>query len=129
MQLNAAGRIVASCWEDIPEHFPTVSLDGWVIMPNHVHGIVVITTSDTTSAIMPLAASTPSLGVIVGAFKSAATKRVNEWRRTPETLWQRSYYERVIRDDRSLNRVRQYIEENPVRWAYDTENLDAVPEP
>ena len=44
-------------------------------------------------------------------------------------VWQRNYYERVIRDDRSLNRVRQYIEENPVRWAYDTENLDAVPEP
>jgi REP element-mobilizing transposase RayT len=122
VQLNAEGRIIASCWNEIPKHFPTVSLDAWVIMPNHLHGIIIITTDDTNIG------SSASLGIIVGAFKSAATKRINQSRAASGSVWQRNYYEHVIRDESSLNRSRKYIEENPARWAYDRENPGAIPE-
>jgi putative transposase len=122
MQLNDVGRIVSSCWNEIPQHFSAISLDEWVIMPNHVHGIVLI--SDAADAGATHASCIrPGLGVVVGSFKSAATKRVNEWRRAHGSpLWQRNYYEHVIRDQEDLARVRQYIADNPIRWALDPEN-------
>jgi len=123
MQLNAVGRIIASCWAEIPEHFPMVSLDAWVIMPNHLHGIIVIMGDGTFQERRP-----PSLGIIIGSFKSAATRRLNDLQGRSELLWQRNYYEHVIRDEASLHRVRKYIEENPARWKYDYENPDAIPE-
>jgi putative transposase len=122
VRLSPAGCIVASCWNEIPDHFPDVSLDAWVIMPNHVHGIIVIMTDDGNIGMRT------ALGVIVGAFKSAASKRINQWQGASEPLWQRNYYEHVIRNESSLNRARKYIEENPARWAYDRENPGAIPE-
>jgi hypothetical protein len=64
----------------------------------------------------------PRLGDVVGSFKSAATRHANSMRVTPDILWQRGYYDHVIRDNADLSRIRQYIEENPSRWAEDTEN-------
>lgn len=132
--LSDAGRVVQMVWEDIPTHFPHVELDAFIVMPNHVHGVILIA-SDTvgpthsqgaTHASPLLRPSGPqprSLGAIVGAFKSAATKRINALRGTPGApVWQRNYYEHIIRDDYALQRTRQYIVENPARWAEDAEN-------
>lgn len=127
MWLNAAGRAVKQCWADMTRHFPHVELDEFVVMPNHVHGIVVIV--DTVGAMhaspLPYPASPKkrSIGAVVGSFKSAVTKHLNELRNTPGTsIWQRNYYEHVIRDDSSLGRIREYIMQNPLQWEYDREN-------
>lgn len=135
MWLNDAGRIAEQCWQEIPAHFPHVELHACVVMPNHVHGIIWITGNGAVGArhAMPLPESavmeqfgkpvSGSIPTIVRSFKSATTKRINEMRGTPGApLWQRNYYEHIIRNDNSLNRLRQYIITNPVRWAMDTQN-------
>ncbi|MBC8029905.1 MAG: transposase [Pyrinomonadaceae bacterium] len=140
-RLSDIGRIVETCWREIPEHFPNVYLDEWVIMPNHVHGIIVIrypkgydpsgrgtacrapTTIDTRSEEFgkPVAGSLPT---IIRSFKSAVTKRVNELAtNTRSPLWQRNYFEHVIRDEESLNKIRNYIWENPIHWWSDEYNV------
>jgi putative transposase len=134
MQLNDAGRIVWECWNAIPEHFPHVELDAFIAMPDHVHGIVLISQPSETNVRPPVVVGAQhaaplrnsddviprvqpgSLGAIVRSFKSAATKRINESRGLPGTpVWQRNYWDRVIRDDRELEETRKYILENPKR--------------
>ncbi len=137
VQLNAAGRIAQACWLAIPKHFPSVQLDVFVIMPDHVHGILTICGGQDTRSVraqhaapLHLDARTStsighsigvapgSLGAIVRSFKSAATKRVNEVRNTPgELVWQRNYFDRIIRDDEELERARCYVRMNPARVA------------
>ncbi|HEY7242306.1 MAG TPA: transposase [Xanthobacteraceae bacterium] len=121
MRLSAIGEIVASCWKQIPQHFP-VLLDEWVVMPNHMHAIIVM--RDGPDRVEPVKRP---LGVIIGAFKAAATKRVNALhgeRASP--LWQRNFYEHVMRNEADLGRVRQYIVDNPIRWADDPENPNVI---
>ena len=120
LELNEIGRIVKTCWADLPPHFPEVELDLYVVMPNHLHGIV--TLLDTTDK--PTANHTrPIVHTIVGAFKSAVTASVNAARNTPGApLWQRSYYEHVIRSETGLNRIREYIANNPIKWELDDEH-------
>lgn len=134
--LNDAGRSVQDVWNGLPSRFPTIALDAFVVMPNHVHGIVVIRDSDEGAA---SSAPTPHdgvpgpvgaglalpdrLGDIVRAFKSLSAITVNRLlSRSGQPLWQRNYYERVIRSDAELDRVRAYIANNPARWATDPEN-------
>ena len=124
--LNEHGQAVHACWLAIPEHFPTVAIDASVTMPNHLHGILILRDANEGDAcVAPTnvgsGARGPrrrSIGVIVGSFKSAVTKRINEMRGTREAVvWQRNYYEHIIRDEDDLRRVRRYIESNPLRWA------------
>jgi REP element-mobilizing transposase RayT len=128
MRLNAAGLAAEQCWVAIPEHFPFVELDEFVVMPNHVHGIVFLTNAPTTRnvSVSRMAKITPksgSLSVVVRSFKSAITKRINELRASPGVpVWQYNYYEHIIRDEESLDRIRQYIADNPAQWAMDHEN-------
>lgn len=133
MRLNEYGKTTTVCWEEIPNHFAGVELDAFVVMPNHVHGVVVIANdrqqppnSRATHASplrKPRGPQRKSIGAIIGAFKSASTKRVNEMRQAPGMfLWQRDYYEHVIRDENEWNRVREYIAANPARWAEDVNN-------
>lgn len=120
--------VVHLCWNDLPDHYPNVELDEFVVMPNHVHGIIVIL-DDTVGATRasPLQGKRNGLGDIVGSFKSAVTKRINEINNTPGTpVWQRGYYDHIIHDDRSLTRIHEYIAHNPRRWAPDKQNLDGV---
>ena len=125
IRLSEIGRTVGSCWEEIPEHFP-VSLDEWVVMPNHLHGIIIMA-DETPLATADALPVRPALGAIVGGFKSATTKRVNEERRMERSpLWQRNFYEHVIRNEADLGRIRQYIVDNPVRWAEDPENPNVI---
>ena len=140
MQPTACGQTVSAGWNDLPRHYANVQLDEFVVMPNHVHGIIVLTAHTqhippVGAGLKPAPATQPAftqrhgLPEIVRAFKTFSARRVNELRATPGVpLWQRNYYEHVIRDDDELNRIRQYIIENPLKWALDPDNpLNAVP--
>lgn len=135
MQLNEWGEVVALCWDEIPIHFPNVELDAFVIMPNHVHGIIIIPDSVEARHASPLQQKTEiprgikrkSLGAIVGSFKSATTKRINQIRSNPGApVWQRNYYEHIIRDEEDLHDILEYIAGNPVKWGEDEENPDKI---
>jgi len=94
-------------------------------MPNHIHGIIFINESNVgatgRSPIRP-GPRQGSLGSFLSGFKSATTKRINDLRRTSGLVWQRNYYEHVIRNEDSLHRIREYIVDNPARWDFDREN-------
>ncbi|MBM3585962.1 MAG: transposase [Alphaproteobacteria bacterium] len=115
MEPNDFGRIVERCWADLPSHFPEVVLDGFVVMPNHVHGL--------TGLIPDRGGARHTLSDVVGAFKAFSARRINERCRTPSrAIWQRGYHEHVVRRDEALDRIRAYIATNPIRWYLDREN-------
>jgi len=127
MELNELGRIAAQEWLKSARLRDEIALDAWVVMPNHVHGIVLITDDRGSGAMpAPIAPTGPrprSLGALMAGFKSAATKRINAQRSTPgASVWQRNFYERVIRNEPALNRIRQYVTDNPAKWWEDPEN-------
>jgi len=185
VRLNAFGQAVAETWLWLGTQYGYVELDEWVVMPNHLHGIIIITgTGDgrpadgggvgggsrtaptvigatgggggvgggsrtvptvigatgggggvgggSRTAPTVIASTAPMvkrkpLGRLIGAFKTVSTKRINEYRGTPGVVvWQRNYYEHIIRDERSLNRIREYIAANPLRWHLDRENVHAA---
>ncbi len=110
-----------------------VSLDSFVVMPNHIHGIVWI--AARAQGLAPLQQTfvsniaPRSLGAFVRGYKSAVTREVNALRGTPDIpVWQRNYYEHIIRNDSELNRIRQYIVDNPLRWAFDRDNVTGTPD-
>ena len=148
--------VVKATWQHIPHYNPRAQLDSWVVMPNHLHGIIVlaeeiekgkespgsgslrdhITPAETNSvqrrhsgeALPLLKGVLPgSLGAIIGNFKSVTARRINQLRHTPgQPVWQRNYYEHIVRDERALNAIRQYIADNPARWMWDTYNPSAA---
>ncbi len=138
-------EIVNSEWNNIPKRFANVELDEYITMPNHSHGIIVICrdtpcgypengcTETFNVGAVPYARPV-SLGDIVGAFKSLC---VNAWLRAIKTeninargkFWQNNYYEHVIRNEDEMNRIRQYIVDNPLQWALDRENPVIVEQP
>ena len=143
MRLNEWGEIVQEEWERTEIVRANVSLDAFVVMPNHVHGILVIMGVDGPGARAqegdppgrPYTSSTRgeyqhptgpmagSLGALLGQFKSITSKRINALRATPGwTIWQRNYFERIIPDEHKLNNARRYIENNLARWAEDVNN-------
>ena len=141
MNLNAAGQMALDIWDSIPEHYAGVEVDQFVVRPNHVHGIVVLQTDDGTRGPgRPQRTHTDrdqgaqlSLPDVVHRFKSLTTARYRHgvteqaWRRFTGTLWQRNYYEHVIRTEDELTRVRKYIVQNPLQWHLDHENPDRRP--
>lgn len=141
MILNEYGEIVQKWWDEIPIHFPNVELGAFVIMPNHVHGIIFIfeerrgevlsprndpnamNGSDRDGETPPL--RKPTLGQIVAYFKYQSTKEMNKIE-TPNAItrfWQRNYYEHIIRNERELQQKTGYILMNPSRWDEDDENF------
>ncbi|MGD1146896.1 MAG: transposase [Thermoanaerobaculaceae bacterium] len=133
ISLTRAGRIVAEEWARSAELRPEVSLDGFVVMPNHVHGVLVLSpTVGATRRVAPgrgsasplrSGASPGSLGTIVGQFKAASARRINALRGTHgRVFWQRGFYEHVIRNQGDLEAIRTYIADNPLQWALDREN-------
>ncbi|HEX3723949.1 MAG TPA: transposase [Nitrolancea sp.] len=166
MRANNAGQVVNTVWTELPVFYPGVDIDEFILMPNHIHGIVLLVgaatggrpglpatqgieenddeqlgiseTESITNNVRTLEPGRPrgaaptevglSLGDVVHRFKTMTTKRYADgvrqsgWTPFPGRLWQRDYYEHVIRDEASLNRIRRYIEENPVMWADDAEN-------
>jgi len=116
MTVNALGAIVDGQVSRLPEHLPGVDFDCHVVMPNHVHAII---------GLGPRArqASPLRLGQVVAAFKSGSAREINIARKTPgASVWQRGYHDHVVRDESDLQRIREYVESNPIRWALDPEN-------
>ena len=114
LQAERLQEVVRSAWHDLPLRFPSVVLDEFVIMPNHVHGII---------SLRGAASSAPTLGRVVRAFKSVSAIAANKaLGRSGQPFWQHNYYEHVIRDEEELNAVRRYIRENPLKWSDDPDN-------
>lgn len=117
VQLSGAGLMVQSEWESLPCRFPDVELDEFVVMPNHFHGILVLADRD--------AATPAKLGGVVGAWKSIVTDayirgvRESGWEPFRRRLWQRNYWEHIVRDESDLHRIREYIRNNPANWELD----------
>jgi REP element-mobilizing transposase RayT len=113
--------IIQGAWDAIPAHFQKTALDEFVIMPNHIHGILAI--MDAKLEADGATIRHPSLSQIVAYFKYQAAKNINIHRQTPGLpVWQRNYYERVIRSEIELGEVRRYVQENPIKWELDPEN-------
>ena len=125
MRLNESGEIVKSEWIRTSSIRQEIVLDCYAVMPNHFHAIVFVRGGDRPVAATNNASGPRprSIGSFVAGFKSSVTKHVNEIRKTPGIpVWQQNYYEHIIRDDDDLNRILEYIENNPARWAEDEEN-------
>ncbi len=150
MILNDAGQMLHSQWEALPQRFPNVELDEFIIMPNHLHGIIVITDKTKPNAIPSDASKRggamntgeagisrtptedaphdPTLGNIVGAWKSIVTDEYIRgvyhlnWQPFDRKLFQRNYWEHIVRDEPDLNRIREYIINNPTNWESDENN-------
>jgi REP element-mobilizing transposase RayT len=123
MILNDHGHLCESCWTDLPNHYDSVSCDKFVIMPNHIHGILII---DNVQREGYKPSPTPSykLSEIIRGFKTFSAKRINEKIANHNCFkWQRSFYDHVIRKGESLHEVRTYIENNPATWLKDNENV------
>lgn len=118
MILNKIGKIVKMVWESLPKHHP-VELDQFQIMPNHVHMIIVITGASRRAP----TGYNPTLGFIIGLFKSECTKQIRIMINNPQfNVWQRNFYEHIIRNDSELNEIREYIKTNPDMWGRDRNN-------
>ena len=136
-------QIIRQHWLEIPEHFKNVELDEYIVMPNHIHGIVVIrncrgevsspvnttpvntTFNKSTGAeTAPLQRGKYALGQIIAYFKYRSTKYINNVfkNQSGQPLWQRNYYEHIIRNEQSLHKIRQYIRNNPFNWERDRNN-------
>ena len=132
MNLNEAGRMVDSQWRSIPARFPTMGLDECAVMPNHFHGILHITGAPYAGD--PKGVGTrpaATLGDAIGSFKSLTTDRyiigVRQlgWPRFERRVWERNYYEHVIRDPVESEKIRQYIRTNPLMWTDDRYNSES----
>lgn len=113
-------QVAETAWQHLPQHFPGLLLDAWILMPDHLHGVLTLTVDgpDGAGATQP-ANSVPhgSLGAIIGTYKAITTRRLNHIRQvTGRQVWQRNYYEHVIRSEPELQAIRQYIRDNPARW-------------
>ena len=135
MRLNKAGEMIQTVWNEIPGHYIDIDVDEFVIMPNHIHGIIVIVgagpcacpdaDSHTNRQPRGVAPTRLSLPDVVHRFKTLTTKRYVDgvknyrWRPFARTLWQRNYWEHIIRSEDDLNLTREYIHNNPAQWELD----------
>ena len=124
-EANRLGAVVEDCWSKLPDHYD-VALDAFILMPNHIHGVITIEdTSVTVGAGLKPALTAKRHGVpeIVRAFKTFSARRINQIRASAGTpVWQRGFYDHVIRSENELDRVRTYIMDNPRRWHEDADN-------
>jgi REP element-mobilizing transposase RayT len=134
MQLNMAGKIAQKCWTEIPAHYPSVKLDMFVIMPNHIHGILIIEENIEDIKVKNMARAqdiaplrgmrsrkvmSGSVGAIVRGYKIGVSK----WflnNTFIKDVWQRNYYEHIIRKEESLLKIQEYILNNPASWEKDS---------
>ncbi|MBI3378909.1 MAG: transposase [Nitrospirae bacterium] len=141
MHLNDYGKIAMKCWDDLPNHYSHIESDEFVIMPNHMHGVIVINNvgaglkpaqiisekMDTSRAGFKPAPTPKQHGLseIIRAFKTFSSRRINEMRNTSGIpVWQRNYYEHIIRSEIELNKIREYIINNSLNWKADENYKD-----
>jgi REP element-mobilizing transposase RayT len=126
MHPNLSGQVVISRWRNIPHHFSSIKLDEFIVMPNHLHGIIIISDGlrNQKGKALPLRGTdNGSLGAIVQNFKSISTRKINQINRSSGTpVWQRNYYEQIIHDEIALDNIKKYIITNPSHWKSDREN-------
>ncbi len=138
MILNEIGNIVQKCWFQIPQHYQNVSLDEFIVMPNHIHGIIIInkTSSINVGTIHELSLRNKSifnwkqrrkmlLPKIIGFFKMNSSKTIHQLG-INSFQYQRSFYDHIIRNEQSLNEIRKYIQGNPINWDNDKNNFDRI---
>nr|HEV7953398.1 transposase [Candidatus Acidoferrales bacterium] len=132
-------RIVSEQWFDLPNHHVGLELDAFVVMPNHVHGLLILNSpkskaieksangdGEVGAGLRP-ARRNSSVSAIIRAFKTFSASKMNSQRGTKgQPVWQRNYFERVVRDGKELQKVQAYIGENPARWEFDHENPEAL---
>ena len=130
-QLSPVGELARRTWLNLPEWFPYVELDCYVIMPNHIHGVLLLLPEDRTRVVVVSSRNEDSahvdrdhhkagtleksLGAVIQAYKSGVTRECNQHSGEKSRLWQRGYYDHVIRDERGLERIREYVTWNPAR--------------
>jgi REP element-mobilizing transposase RayT len=168
MQLNTFGLCVQACWQSLPDHFQKLQLDAFVVMPNHLHGILLLdgdlgkgeafgqnirqsnpnfspnasslqdgnlgkgeafgqnirqsnpNFSPNASPLQPRGTQPRSVGAIIQNFKSVSTRKINRMhQRNGRTIWQRNYYEHIIRNESAFQTICQYIQNNPLSWELD----------
>lgn len=125
MKLNNFGKIVAETWKWLEIQYPYVETLHSVVMPNHFHGLLMIHDNDGRggSRSAPTETKRKPLGQLIGAFKTVSTKQINLLPRTQgAVIWQRNYYEHIIRNEKEMDNIWKYIEANPFMWADDDEN-------
>ena len=111
IKLNELGEIVHETWLDLPNHYAEIGLDEFIIMPNHIHGIVIMKSSSAKRHALP---------EIMRALKTFSARRINAQRGVSGIpVWQRNYYEHVIRDESSYLKITEYIQTNPLQWEKD----------
>lgn len=127
IKLSEHGLITTKSWKWLSSAYPHISLDEWTIMPNHLHGVIFINQPNAGgSRTAPTIPQSLPLSRLVGAFKTVSSKHINIHRQTPGApFWQRGFYEHIIRDEKSLERISEYILTNPLRWQLDRENQQA----
>jgi REP element-mobilizing transposase RayT len=140
MVLSKFGLVAKQQWEKLPKRFPNIELGAYVIMPNHMHGNIVITDGRGTAGNLKNPDDEPSrrapaheqfqkpvkgsIPTIIRSYKSAVSYRINLMRGTDGVpVWQRNYYEHIIRNDKDLQNKTDYINANPLLWEQDDENL------
>lgn len=131
LQLNQSGEIIKQQWLWLAKQNPYVEHDEYVIMPNHIHGIVIINRSAAVGnsrdcSLQQTEIKIKSLSELMGAFKSTSSKLIHR-AGSHEFKWQKSFYDHIIRNDNALFRIRRYIQHNPLQWEYDQENINDIP--
>ena len=129
VRLSGIGEVARRCWMDIPNHFPNIKIDAFVVMPNHMHGIVIIQERARRAVPLPVtleAFQKPvagSIPTIVRSYKAGVSKLVRDATGNREfRVWQSNYFERVLRDGEEFNNAFRYVRENPSMWHLDKEN-------
>jgi len=126
MHLSDSGRVVQATWDGLPSHYAGVACDAFVVMPDHIHGIIILNEREVVTDSDGVCTSTPvptgkrryhGLPEIVRGFKTFSSRQTNQLRGIPGVrVWQRNYYEHIIRNESALNRIRAYIARNPAQW-------------
>jgi REP element-mobilizing transposase RayT len=117
--LNDFGNIAKQRWSDLPDHH-NVTIDSFIIMPNHVHGVIIINNIVGAGPARP--SKKNNLSTIIGSYKSGVTRQINKTNNVG-FKWQRSFYDHIVRTDESLYKIREYITNNPLNWHMDKNNI------
>ncbi|HYF98069.1 MAG TPA: transposase, partial [Coxiellaceae bacterium] len=129
LQKTKAAILVENCWLSLNGHYGNCYLDEFIIMPNHLHGLIFIEQEETSELAHQLTTQRRSMLIpkMVGRFKMQSTKLINEAQKTPgKKFWQSDYYDRVVRNEDELNNIREYIHDNPMAWEYDRFNSQRI---
>src|ERR1700757_2119468 len=124
MILNQYGETAERYWKEIPNHYKNVEIDEFVIMPNHIHGIIIINDKFYDTVGIEQCSVPTKLSKIVKSFKNVVTRIICDQFQDYGFQWQRSFYDHIVRDEISLNKIREYIINNPLKWDLDKDNIE-----